>query len=393
MLRFFYVTIFSIFAFTAVNAQTNNTPSKTVQFHTFTGKITGSKVRLRTGSDLDSSIVKQLNKNDLVLVMKDADDFWGVRPPANVKAYIFRSYVLENTIEANRVNLRLLPNLDSPVIGQMKNGDKIQGAVCKEDHKWMEILCPDNVYFYIAKEYVTYAGNDQYYAKMQTKKDEAEKLINSAYFITQSECKKPFDEMNPQEAVDQFDALIKGYSEFPEFIQQAKEGLALLQDNYLQKKIAYLEAKANISQNEQEDLLTAIEKASNSAANADIKPLATYNKTKTKNLSDKMKFYEPVEESLFLTWTTFHPEKKLDEFYKEQEINATTITGVVEGYNQAIKNKPGNYIVKSDNNAISYLYSTKVNLDKYVGQKVKLKVSPRPNNNFAFPAYFVNAIE
>lgn len=392
MLRFFYVTILSLFALTSVTANTNQAP-KTQKFHAFTGKITGNKVRLRCGSDLDSHIIKQLNKNELVLVAKDADDFWGVKPPSKIKAYVFRSYILDNTVEANRVNLRLAPNVDAPIIGQLHAGDKIQGSVCSDDHKWLEIAPPDNVYFYIAKEYVTYAGTEEYFAKMQIKKDEVEKLINSAYFLTQAECKKPFDEMHPQEAVDQFDAIIKGYSDFPEFVQQAKEGLALLQDNYLQKKIAYLEAKANISQNERDDLLSAIEKATHSEANSDIKPLLALKKSSNKDLSNKMKFYEPVEESLYLTWTTFHPEKKIDDFYKEQEINAVTITGIVESYNNSIKNKPGNFIVKSDDRSIAYLYSTKVDLEKYVGQKVQLKVSPRPNNNFAFPAYFVNSVQ
>jgi len=59
----------------------------------------------------------------------------------------------------------------------------------------------------------------------------------------------------------------------------------------------------------------------------------------------------------------------------------------------AIKNKPGDFIITKDNETKAYLYSTKCDLNQHVGKKITMKVSPRPNNNFAFPAYFVNSIE
>ena len=347
----------------------------------FTGKITGNKVRMRSSPDLDGDIVKQLNKNDLVLVTNDMGDFWAVKPPSNIKAYVSRKFVLDNIIEGERVNVRLKPSLDSKIVLQLKNKQRVDGSIYEQDPKWFEISLPQEAEFFIAKEYVTYAGNTEYYAIMQERVDEVEKLLNSAYFITQAECKKPYDEMNPEDAINQFDQIIKNYSDFPQHVQQAKEGLALLQDNYLQKKIAYLESKS--------------EAASISAQPAIVadKEVAQTKTTASQNVTDKMKFWKSVEDSLYSAWTTFHPDKKVKDFYKEQEINSYTIAGVLESYSQTIKNKPGDFIVKSDDNSKAYLYSTKLNLDEYVGKKVKLKVSPRPNNNFAYPAFFVNSVE
>ncbi|NGX63296.1 MAG: hypothetical protein KR126chlam6_00704 [Candidatus Anoxychlamydiales bacterium] len=386
MTRLFLVIIMLLFS---GNLMAETTQENNSNFKSFTAKITGSKVRLRAGADLDSSVVSQLNKNDLVLVVQNAGDFWAIKPLPNTKSYVFRSYIIEDVIEADRVNVRLEPNLDAPIIGQLKNKDKIHGNVCAENNKWLEITPPADVCFYISKEYLTYAGDSNLYTKMQFKKSEVEKLLNSAYFITQLECKKPYDEMAPQDAIEQFDLIIKDYSEFPQYVQQAKEGLALLQDNYLQKKIAYLEAKANISQNEKDKLLYAVEKAKTFEEQDQ-----TLQQNSHKKITTKMKFWETVEEALYATWTTFHPEKKLGDFYKEQEINAIAIVGIIEGYTQGIKNKPGDYIVKlADPTKKAFIYSTKVNLDDYVGKKVSLKVSPRPNNNFAYPAYFVNQVE
>lgn len=386
MLRLLLVII-SVFFSTNLLAEKNQKEA-VLNFKSFTGKITANKVRMRSAPDLDGHIISQLNKSELVLVVQNAKDFWAVRPIADIKAYVFRSYIIDNVVEADKVNIRLAPNLDSPIVGQLKQKDKIDGIICSQNNKWMEIVLPNNVCFYIAKEYVTYAGNENFYAQMKNRKNNVEELLNSAYFITQGECKKPYDEMAPDEAIEQFDTIIKEFSDFPQHVQQAKEGLALLQDNYLQKKIAYLESKANISNMEKNELLKAV---ANINTIDEQKAVAKTQSSKT--FTDKMKFWETLEHSLYATWTTFHPEKKLDDFYQEQEINAITVAGILESYSQSIKNKPGDFIVKQDGNEKAYLYSTKINLDEYVGKKVKLNVSARPNNNFAFPAYFVNSVE
>lgn len=368
-----------------------NTISKNEVFKPFTGKVLGNKVRIRNSADLDSHIVGQLNKNDLVLVLKDEKSFWAIKPISKIKGYVYKNYIMDNIVEGDRVNVRLEPNTESPILTQLQNKSKVEATLCPNNNKWFEIDLPDLVCFYVSKEYITQAGDENYYYSMQKRKNEADKLLNSAFFLTQGECKKPFDEMTTQDAINQFDLIIKEYSDFPQHVQQAKEGLALLQDNYLQKKIAYLEAKANISSLEKKEYQDAIEQAKKYENDSNLKEMQ--NTIASKNLTDKMKFWLPVENSLYLTWSTFHPEKKINDFYKEQEVNSMTVAGIVESYSQAIKNKPGDFIVLKDDSSKAYLYSTKIDLDKYVGKKVVLKVSQRPNNNFAFPAYFVNSIE
>jgi uncharacterized protein YgiM (DUF1202 family) len=379
MRKYLYICLFSIFFITAYANQSS--------FKSFTGKITGDKVRVRTSADLDGKIVKQINKNEIVLVKKEVNDFYAIKPFANSKGYVYKNLITDGKVDASVVNIRLMPDLDSVVLGQLKQGDRVNAGLCEQNPKWLEIDLPDDVSFYIAKEYITYAGDEKHFATIEKKKMEVETLLNSAYFITQQEIKKSYDEMKPDQAIDQFDAIIKGYLDFPEHVKQAKEGLALLQDNYLQKKISYLENKASISEMEKEELLASISKNTPQPKKNISKPIKS-----NKNLTDKMKFFEPIEDALYLTWTTFHPDKSIDDFYVEQEIDSTILTGIIKSYSQPIKNKPGNFIV-SNGNKKAYLYSTKLDLEKYVGKKVKLNVSPRPNNNFAYPAYFVNSIE
>jgi len=358
-------------------------------FETYTGRINATKVRMRTGADIQSPIVKQLNKDDLVLVTGEENEFFCVAPSFDMKVYVFRSYIIDNVVEANRVNIRLQPDLEGPIIGQLQQSQRIDGHIYEKNHKWMEITPPKNVCFYIARDYVEKVGDKNYLSKMLKRKDEVTKLLNSAFFLTQDECKKPFNEMTPESAIAQFEAIIKGYSDFPEAVKQAKEGLSLLQDTYLQKKITYLESKADIDQAEKEKLLQQVA----SFAIEEKKEITVDKKAfpKGENLNDKMKFWNAVEESLFASWHSFHSEKNVDDFYKEQEINCFALEGVIENYDKNVKDKPGDYILRKDGKCVAYLYSTKMDLSKLEGKEVNLKGSLRPNNNFAYPAYFVHS--
>ena len=110
-------------------------------FKPFTGKISANKVRLRSGADLESHIIKQLNKNDLLLIVGEENDFYAVAPPKDTKAYVFRSYCIDGVIEANRVNVRLEPHADAPIIAQLEAGQKVDSQVCPLNNKWVFFLC------------------------------------------------------------------------------------------------------------------------------------------------------------------------------------------------------------------------------------------------------------
>lgn len=368
---------------------------KAESFKPFTGKLVAGKVRLRAKPDLDSPIVRQMNKNDLLLVVGQEGDFYAVEPLKDTKAYVFRSYVLDDVIEANRVNVRLEPHVDAPIIGQLQAGDKVQGAVCAVNHKWLEIAPPKGTHFYVAKEFVGEAGGPDLLATMEKRKGQVEALISSAYLNAEAECKKPYEEMSPQHAIEQFQTVLRSYTDFPEAVTQAKEGLALLKETYLNKKIAYLESKAELSSTAKQELL-AKHKAENTELFAEnqvkVDPSLWSKRVVAKK--ENPGFWDTLEESLFLSWTAFHSGKSFDDYYTEQKANASVLMGTIERYTYDVKNKPGDYILRGSEDApIAYLYSTQVDLDQYEGKQVTLLVSPRPNNHFAFPAYYVFSVE
>lgn len=375
-------------------AKTAAAPAKkTEAFKPFTGKVAANKVRIRSKADIEAHIIKQANKNDLLLVVGEEGDFYAIEPMKDTKAYVFRSYILDDVVEANRVNVRLEPHVDAPIIGQLQAGDKVKGQVCALNHKWLEIAPPKGTRFFVSKEFITQAGGPDYLATMEKRKSQVVEMLANAYASAESECKKNYEEMSPQQTIEQFQTILRNFTDFPEACSQAKEGLALLKETYLNKKIGYLEARAELPESAKKELL-AKHKAESSELFADcsvkIDP-ELFSKRSVKR--DCLSFWDTLEESLYLSWSAFHSGKKIDDFYAEQKANATVLTGRIEAYDYDVKNKPGDFVLRGPDAPIAYLYSTHIDLSQHQGRQITLLAAPRPNNHFAFPAYYVLSVE
>ncbi|MBI3508328.1 MAG: hypothetical protein HY069_01645 [Chlamydiia bacterium] len=366
-------------------------------FKPFTGKVTANKVRIRVKPDLESHILRQIDKNELLLVVSDAGDFYGIEPTKNTKAYVFRSYILDGVVEANRVNVRLEPHPDAPIIGQLQVGDRVEGQVCSMNHKWLQIDAPKGTRFFVSKEFIEPVGGPEYLLTMQKRKTQVEDLLNSAYLMSEAECKKSYPEMNAQQALEAFQHILRNFADFPEACTQAKEGLALLKETILNKKIEHLEAKAELS-NDAKNELIAKHKAEKqelfSDAPVQLNPNLWQKRTQKKTeMTEPMRMWDTIEESLYLSWSAFHIGKKIDDFYAEQKANASVLSGTIEPYEHMVKDRPGDFILRVGDVPVAYLYSTHIDLEKYIGKEVTVQATPRPNHHFAFPAYFVLSVE
>ncbi len=343
-------------------------------FSPFTGKVKAKKVRLRASADLDGRVIKELNRSDLVVVNGQKGDFYAVEPPSGIKAYVFRSFILDGVVEGNRVNVRLEPSLDSPVIGHLNSGDRIKGTISSLNNKWYEISPPSGTRFYVAKEFIESIGGPEVKVQLDKRRNAAEQLLDAAALLTQSEMNKSYREMDIERIKHNYQAVINEYTDFPELCDKAKESFNILQEEYTQRKIAFLEEKS-------EGKTSADEGKSSSHLEVVLNP------------TDRMKMWEPVEESIYLGWASRNEDRSMDEFYEDQKQNAVKVTGIVEAYSAAVKRKPGDFIIKDKDLPLAYVYSTQINLQDYVGKKVTMLVIPRSNNNFAFPAYFVLSVE
>lgn len=382
ILSAFFLSFSSLAALTA--AQDSLPKITAPYFDSFTGKITKGKVRMRASPSLDAPIIREMSKGELLIVVGENDEFYAVEPPTDVKGYIFRTFVLDNKIEGNRVNVRLSPNTDAPVIVQMNSGETVEGTISPLNNKWLEVSPPSYARFYVAKEFIEKVGDQHFMAKVAKRRDEVNRLLQSNYAISQQELQKSFPETKIDRIVANYELIVRDYSDFPEQSNRAKELLEEFRESYLHKKISYLEALA-ASRNMPTTVITTPQRPE--------EPIAAQVPTSI-DPTIRTAYWTPIELARYEPWSNQHV-GTVDDFYAYEARHAVSLTGIITPYTRSIKNKPGDYVIsnKATNLPIAYIYSTKVNLNDYVGQEVTIEGLSRPNNHFAYPAYFVLSIQ
>lgn len=362
-------------------------------FQSFTGKITRNKVRIRLQPSLDGKILRELNKDDMVVALGETDDFYIISPPSDLKGYIFRTFVLDDTVEGKHVNVRLAPDLESPILVQLNSGDKVNGVVSASNNKWLEIDPPAATKLYISKDYVEKIGDGQFLANHEQRKQDATALLNQAELEHREALDRPFENMHVDGLIATLHKIINEYTDFPHTTGRAKELLNQIQEAYLEKKLAYLEARAQ-AQTLPAD--TAQSAAPASQTLSDPSPIAKQNipTPRLDAINHQAAVWLPLETSLYQEWAKENKGTP-EQYYDQQKRQSVMLKGVIEPYIRALRNKPGDYLLISKNTRLpmAYLYSTKVDLQSRVGKEVTLMVVPRPNNQFAHPAYFVLTVE
>ena len=132
----YFVALLAFFGLSSLHAETpsSNATSRSTgsSYKAFTGKVVGNHVRMRTSPDLDSHIVLELPKDEYIVVSGEKGEFYAVEPPADLKAYIFRGFVIDDVVEGDRVNIRLSPDREAPIIGHYSTGTNIDGKFVTE---------------------------------------------------------------------------------------------------------------------------------------------------------------------------------------------------------------------------------------------------------------------
>ena len=365
----------------------------------FTGKITKSRVRLRLQADLGAPILKEFAKDDLLIITGVVDDFYAVLPNAENKGYIFRTYVLDGVVEGTHVNVRLEPDTGAPVVCQLNSGEKVFGKICQANNKWLEISLPESVRFFVAKEFVNRIGDVHTFYGLEKLKNASEEKLASIEKNMQTELKKSFKDIQLAPFAADLNQIISKNKAFPQQVEKAEALLKTMQETYLEKSIASKNTETAKTKNAPANV------TNNTVVNNDIKEDSNLESAAKKTVASEMTRLDAQEAVIVRTpipWNDL--EKKLvqtalenqkvatsNDFYILEQKNAVSMKGIIKPYSRHVKNVPGDYVLIDpiSNLPLAYLYSTKVNLQALVGKETQLSLATRPNNNFAFPAYFV----
>lgn len=377
------------------NQNTQNQSSK--RFESFTGKITGHNVRMRLHPSLDAQVFKELDKDELVLVTGVSDDFYACMPPKDLKAYIFRTYVLDGVVEGSNVFVRLGPDRTSPSIAQLNSGDVVKGTISTQNNKWLQIDLPEDVRFYVAKDYVQKAGGVEFFAQQEQRKLDAAKTLADLEAELNNELDKPFQRIQLASISQRLNQFIRDHKDMPQAVSQAEALIAHMQQLYLTRGVALgEEAPAAVAPQTPEAPKTEApkteapkseaSKAQKAQPEASLPPSAKPITTLS---------WQENENNFIANLIASGKADSSESYYQNELVNDNTLHGTIKHYNSFLSTRPGDFVLLNlkTNLPIAYLYSTKEDLSAWINKPVTIWVSERPNNNFAFPAYFVLQVE
>ncbi len=377
----------------------------------FTGKISGNKVRLRSSPHLNSAVIGELNKDDYVKVIGEQAGFLVIEPPSGMKMYVYRTYVFNQIVDTNNVNVRLSPSLESPTIAQLHAGEKIVGKPSSQNPKWLEIDPPTTAKLYIAKEYVIRAGGEDFLKEQIEKLEKANILLLSTYRDAENELKKPTEDMLIEPLIAKIDSLKETWHTLPEHEKHATALKELLEESSKNKKVAALEAKiesvsaALEARKKKSDELQLkyemrIQQLENKLHDENSQLIASLEAAQLQNTNLSLpnnegpsSKWQMIEQSYQNQWLSKQPALSAQEYQKFQSDHAVNLHGVIKSYEPTTNNAPGDFILLINGLPCAFLYSPFVDLSIVVDKEISLTAVERDNHYFAYPSYCVMQVK
>ena len=142
------VIYFQLFSLCFAAESTNNA---------FSGTVNRENINVRADANTTSPVICRLNKNDIVEVVFEKYDWYKIKLPKNAACYVKKELVeaIDNKtakVSRENVNIRLLPNESSPIIGKINANEVI--TLLSDDGKWYKIKATDNAFGWINKKFV-----------------------------------------------------------------------------------------------------------------------------------------------------------------------------------------------------------------------------------------------
>ncbi len=117
-------------------------------------RITANSVNLRAKPELTSEVLAQANYDERFTAAEIGDEWVKIPAPAKVDLWVMKQYVQtpQNTIGANRVNLRAGPSINYNIVDTLTLGEPVEPRGEVQD--WLKIAPPPTACVWVHKDYV-----------------------------------------------------------------------------------------------------------------------------------------------------------------------------------------------------------------------------------------------
>lgn len=118
-------------------------------------RVTGNRVNMRSLPGFENSeVLAQADYGEIVTAVEKGDEWVGVEPPATVSYWVNKLYVAqpENTVGANRLNVRAGPSLNYNVVATLERGTAVD--VKEELGEWLRIGAPAGTLVWIYRDFL-----------------------------------------------------------------------------------------------------------------------------------------------------------------------------------------------------------------------------------------------
>ena len=134
----------------------------------FQGKVCLDNANIRTDSTVNSKVICQVKKGDILEVVTQAYDWYKVKLPKDAPSFIRKDLVeiMENTsptqnyqyakVSKEKVNIRLEPNDGSAIIGKAEENELVT-IVATEDG-WYKIIPIEKSYGWVHEKFIVNTG-------------------------------------------------------------------------------------------------------------------------------------------------------------------------------------------------------------------------------------------
>jgi len=144
----------------------------------YIGIITGENVKLRAGYNKNFTPLKNLAKDEKIIVLDRYYDWFKVKLPEEVFCYVSKDFIdAYGNVKVDNLNVRAGPSTKYNSLGKLNKNDKV--IIIDSVGNWYKIKPPSNCIGWVYKDYIKYYSDYQKHPEIEEQKSKIKEKLNT----------------------------------------------------------------------------------------------------------------------------------------------------------------------------------------------------------------------